>query len=92
MPIIHIAHAFSLRSLTMVLEKIASFLLLSKLAEKALMASNNSVGVSQRNTLPIFDGEGYEHWSIMMRSSFRSHDLSGSRWEKASWTKTKSLG
>lgn len=39
------------------------------------MALNtNPVSISQA-ALPIFDGEGYEHWSIMMRTLFRSQDL-----------------
>lgn len=39
------------------------------------MATNNiSVSISQPN-VSIFDGEGYEYWSIMMKMLFRSQDL-----------------
>ena len=39
------------------------------------MAFNtNPVSISQV-ALAIFDGEGYEHWSIMIRTLFRSQDL-----------------
>ena len=33
------------------------------------MAANNMLA------LPIFDGEGYDHWSIIMKTLFRSQDL-----------------
>lgn len=39
-----------------------------------MASSSNSISISQPS-FPIFDGEGYEHWSIMMTTMFRSQDL-----------------
>ena len=42
--------------------------------ENYMASSNNSASLSQPS-IPIFNGEGYEHWSIMIKTLFRSHDL-----------------
>lgn len=38
-------------------------------------SSNSAPARMSQTSVPVFDAEGYEHLSIMMRTLFRSHDL-----------------
>lgn len=39
------------------------------------MASRSGAANISQPLVPIFDGEGYDHWSINMKTLFHSHDF-----------------